>query len=1046
MGKVNLFLCKPNKQKISKLVDIYGTNLVTKEGVVNELMFSIPSFVEINRELVKNPLIDKIKGYYLVYLEFDDIKEYFVFLNENKNLSTDGEYIDYTLYSLGYLLNNKTIREYNEISLTLHDHVSNFLSDTDWTIDYIDADFELMYRSFDISTGTALQAIYDVAKKFGALIKWDTIQQKISFYKTEKVGLNRGLKFKEGKFIESYNATFNYDDMVTRLYCYGENGLEFRSLTPTGANFIQDFSWFMVPFEYDSDYNVLKSSDYMSDELCLALVKYNKKLSDSDNLITRLSEDRTKKTSEITKVSQELSELEIIYKNNLNSRDVFNAMYQDEAPLQPEYNGIIDALNKSKLAVDEKYRQLGTLELELLDIEKELFELRDELAIENNLSKENLLELNKFIIHKEFNDSTITNEKDLLEAGLKAFEKLKSPSISLTLSIADFLSDTEFINERHKLALGDTVKTYSKNLNLSISARITEISYDFDGDTISVTVANDQIKDDDEKLLDMIYSSANTATTVDMNIYKLEEGINAHNKVNEILSNAFDSARNIIKGGYNSTVTLSERGLLTKDLFDEDTYLVINNGQLAITPDGGNSVSVAIDKTGVHADKLVGKIILGNKLVIEDDEGIITTTGATQTVYNPEGEKQVELGRYVDPSDSNKFKYGLKIYGGAIDIVDGIQKKDISQEVVDYWEEGLQEVRDYSESVGSTVTTKISESDQLIRKDLRLNSPLPSSLTLDTNGITARTNNSDNFARLDHRGLYVQGGAMDIRTSTASYRGVQITGEGISAYNTNGTQTFGVSSTSGQISIVGSLSIKTSGSAYRGVELDSNGLRGYNTSGVKTFEIDSSGNVNVKGNITSGSSISGASISGTSISGGTISGTTITGTTVNSSNFNLLDAGNFNAYSSTIDETSFLIQSGLFKGAIGTGQAFYGFYDGDYGDYKGMTGNMSEGYISFIYGTGNLSSGISTQGFASIQANSGRFSEVLTNKVAYYNEYGGVSSSISLQNNNIYMTDTTINGNFNATGRIATPNLKVGVSADFTGASVTGISTVPVFA
>ena len=304
MGKVNLFLCKPNKQKISKLVDIYGTNLVTKEGVVNELMFSIPSFVEINRELVKNPLIDKIKGYYLVYLEFDDIKEYFVFLNENKNLSTDGEYIDYTLYSLGYLLNNKTIREYNEISLTLHDHVSNFLSDTDWTIDYIDADFELMYRSFDISTGTALQAIYDVAKKFGALIKWDTIQQKISFYKTEKVGLNRGLKFKEGKFIESYNATFNYDDMVTRLYCYGENGLEFRSLTPTGANFIQDFSWFMVPFEYDSDYNVLKSSDYMSDELCLALVKYNKKLSDSDNLITRLSEDRTKKTSEITKVSQ----------------------------------------------------------------------------------------------------------------------------------------------------------------------------------------------------------------------------------------------------------------------------------------------------------------------------------------------------------------------------------------------------------------------------------------------------------------------------------------------------------------------------------------------------------------------------------------------------------------------------------------------------------------------------------------------------------------------------------------------------------------------
>ncbi|PHD69303.1 hypothetical protein COF61_00830 [Bacillus toyonensis] len=51
---------------------------------------------------------------------------------------------------------------------------------------------------------------------------------------------------------------------------------------------------------------------------------------------------------------------------------------------------------------------------------------------------------------------------------------------------------------------------------------------------------------------------------------------------------------------------------------------------------------------------------------------------------------------------------------------------------------------------------------QQIRTDLRLTAPLPTTLNLDMNGITANTSKSDSFARLDYRGMYIKKGAIQI--------------------------------------------------------------------------------------------------------------------------------------------------------------------------------------------------------------------------------------------------------------------------------------------
>jgi hypothetical protein len=69
----------------------------------------------------------------------------------------------------------------------------------------------------------------------------------------------------------------------------------------------------------------------------------------------------------------------------------------------------------------------------------------------------------------------------------------------------------------------------------------------------------------------------------------------------------------------------------------------------------------------------------------------------------------------------------------------------------------------------SITTNKVAESDDALREDLRLESPLPTSIRQNSDGITAYTSNASRYARLDHRGLYIAGGAIQIDGGIGTY-------------------------------------------------------------------------------------------------------------------------------------------------------------------------------------------------------------------------------------------------------------------------------------
>lgn len=735
-----LFVCKPSKETIDRVKDYYNASLTMRFSALNTFNFTIPAvkYTGMENVLTKNPVTDSLRERNLIRLEWMGGFEYFVIMKIEKFMEQDGfESISYQCYSLGVQIASTLIRSYEEEAKNLSYHVKFMLAETNWKLDYVDADFDLIYRTYEMSSGNALQCIFDLCEKFNAAVVFNTDKKTISFHHPKNVGKNRGLKLKKGKYLETFNVAIDAEAMVTRLKPYGADGLDIRRLSPTGSDYIEDYSFFMYPFSYTGDYVVTRPSRYMSNELCIAMVKYSKKLENLQGQFDTLVSQATTKREEIQKAEQQLSTYEASERDLLNQRDVINATYAEDAPNHREWQDVIARLTAVQSQIASQKQFIEGLNSQLDTINASIAQLREEVKTENNFSGKLIEEWKEFQHTKEYYNDAIIEDDDLLKEAETIFEEWKQPPVVLSLSMEDIRRNVDINLDYDKLNIGDLISLKSENLNVNVTAKITEITTNFENNSVSITVANTESYDDDySKFIESLNLSSTTSTTVERDKWDWDKGREAYDDVTELLENAFDSAKQLITGGLNGSVTLSERGLVSVDLREKSTWLMITNGQLFITPDNGNTVSVAISKNGVHAERLVGRIILGNKLWIEDSIGVVSIQSGTISIYDDKKALRVHLGRYPDPDNAGKFKYGFRAYKGAFDI---------------RTDEGRRGVQ------------------------------------IDENGIRAFNNNGVvTFEVVARTGEVKIAGSLSIKTHPDSNRGVVIDGDGIRGYNASG--------------------------------------------------------------------------------------------------------------------------------------------------------------------------------------------------------------------------------------------------------------------
>jgi len=664
--KPQLFLCKPNKEIIGKLNESFDINLKLSLRQLNELSFSLPYEIEINHELKFNDNINKLKERYLIKLVLGNYTEWFIINELIDNMNEDNDNKEVHTFSLGYELRDKLIRDYSVTSYNATQVLTEVLSSSIWTIDYIDADFDIMYRSFNVSNATLLDFVYQIAETFNALVVWDTLNRTISFYKSDNVGIDRGFKINYGKYLKSLNKISSVDEMVTRLKVFGKDELSIQRVNPTGTNYIEDFTYFIHPYEEDVDGNIIKHSDYMSDGLCKAIIVYNDlletKKGDFDALLTQketLQNTLTTKENELSTLETELA----VIQDNLDIAQ--STGVGDEEQLK------IDLQNKEN-EIANKESEITSVENDISNIDSQITTLQNEISIENNFTPEQIVERNQFIIEKEWSNENIYDDKELYNKAIETFQDIREPQIIFELDIVNFLEIIEEQLNWDKLQLGDIINVQYDKLNINISTKIIEIYYNFENADINLTIANTKdIKTDDDDFLKEFYNVISTSSIVDMNKFKWQTAFSTSNEVSTILNNTWDSAKREIISGVNNSVTVNERGVTISNSADPLKYIRMTNGVIGLTQDGGNTFGVAIDSSGVYAEKLIGEIIAGNNLTIVNDSGSfsvdgngVTIAGASLTITNGLPESQINstsVNKWNNSIQKNTLYNGVKI-------------------------------------------------------------------------------------------------------------------------------------------------------------------------------------------------------------------------------------------------------------------------------------------------------------------------------------------------------------------------------------------------
>ncbi|MDD5416923.1 MAG: phage tail protein [Candidatus Aenigmarchaeota archaeon] len=619
-----LSIAKPNKAVIGVLKEAYDIIFNPKLGGVNQLSFKIPVELDLNNQLVTNPNIDKIKFRYLIKFEISDLNytEWFIVINPQEKAEEDAIYKEYICYSLAHELSNKIIRSYSGESLNATEVLTEVVvANSTWTLDYIDATFDLRYRQFDVSQSSILDFLLNnVSEAFNALIIFNTVTRKISLYQPQNYGLDKGLTLNYGQYLKDVSTQLDHTNFCTRLRPFGREGIGIQRLTPTGSNYVENFDIFMDGFEQDEYGNVLSSALYFSDNLAKAQTLYEELLEIKQGEFDALLASKTSLQSDLATKTSEWNDLYTELLVILDSIDVKQANGEDVSAL-------IIQRDAKQAEIDVVEGEIDTINSQIDDIDDDIAILNDAVSLENNFTAAEILERDTFIIEKIYENQHIYDDEDLYELAIEKLDELKSPPIVVDIDIIDFtkIVECQLDWDKLNLQLGDIVRVRHPKLNLLIEAKVIEATINYETEEINLIIANIKDLTDQDKILSELNKSFHSSTTVNMSRVRWDGIEDVENSVQSILNETWEAANIPLSAAVEGSLMVDGRGLTSINhappIVPTTKGLRILHGSLITTSDGFNTASVAVTGDGVYAQRLIGQIIASINLTITNTAG-----------------------------------------------------------------------------------------------------------------------------------------------------------------------------------------------------------------------------------------------------------------------------------------------------------------------------------------------------------------------------------------------------------------------------------------
>lgn len=520
--KLRVFLLNAKGQTVAELTKkSYNYQRKLVFNGLDEFSFTIPFKTEINHRMVENPSIKKLNSRNKIRLRIYNenhekiVEEEYIVVTKTKSFG-ETEEINVTCKSSAYELNRNFMFEYKPVAYNCTALLTDCLKDTNWSIGYVNTEFDTVYRSFEISSKTKLEFLNDIVSTFDAVVIYDTINKAVNFYKEDEVSVNKGMRLKHAQYINSLDESVDEDEIITRLYARGKDGLTLNGINPTGQSYIDNFSYF---------YSV------MSDDLRETLLTYNEKLNEnSDTVANLLSEKKTLQES-LTEQNNKLTTLENEKQIILDNIEIAKNGGNPRGDLTDQLNTKISEIKAQETLIESTNQSIS-------DIETTTTNTATALSYESNLTSSQLKELINFINVAEWSDDNITEEKDLLKEGKKYLQENCYPKIDITTSILNFFECPSEWHNWDRFNKGDIVSIVVDPIGTNVKARIQELNINYEEVSIDVVISNviSQTKTPDEVVGGLLIDNINTNKTYKSTKVEVEAATRNFNARNDRLT------------------------------------------------------------------------------------------------------------------------------------------------------------------------------------------------------------------------------------------------------------------------------------------------------------------------------------------------------------------------------------------------------------------------------------------------------------------------------------------------------------------------------
>lgn len=491
-----------------------------------------------------------------------------------------------------------------------------------------------------------------VQEAFGVYIRFNTHNKTIDVFNEEQFGQWKGFHLDFDNLLSKINKQPNMSELCTRLWIQS-NSVDITEVNPLGTSYLEDYSYF-------------EQSGTMSESLSSALKRYYAHVEVKQVEWLEVSKLKNSTDQWLTKRNSELTSLN----EQVKAKQAILTAYLKDKDNEEGQKRVAQELKELEEQVSQKLSQIETLKAQSDEYLSQMQLIGKQMAKETSEDSQgkiftnvDLEELDDITIEQTYTDDYYTKAKGLFEYGKTLMKDKATLRYTFTLEHKDLAQ-----NIKHPLGwewfieLGAKVEIADKDI-ANKDGFITIYAYKYSPKTQQMTSVEFDNNSAVIKAVSGIASFSkiahNTANMTDFWKHTWVEADKAAVIVSDIRKNGLDLASNMVRGGNTvNKISMTESGIFVIDAENEDNQVYIGASLIAITDDRWITSKTAIDKNGLISDTLVGRLILGEKLFISNEDGSFEILPNGLVIRDELGKEQVSLG--IDDKKNPFLHLGIK--------------------------------------------------------------------------------------------------------------------------------------------------------------------------------------------------------------------------------------------------------------------------------------------------------------------------------------------------------------------------------------------------